>query len=207
MNPRRNNNVKKSSVAGGLQMNGKTIAAIVLVAVMALLWGRVLLKGKGGPATANAQGLQQQQLPGQQANQPTVHPDRVVTMKLDVLEGRHDVLTSNIFSGANWKEFDLEGNEASVDVSVVENNLEEKHQANLESLAKRLKLEAVIQGTDGKPYQVFVGDTILTVGSVLTVKEGSEQYELVLQEVKENEALFVWNETSITLKMTETVEK
>ena len=207
MDLKRNNHSKKLAAAGGLRnMNSKTIAAIVLVAVMALLWGRVLLKGKGGPATANAQVLQPQ-LSGQ-VNQPTVRPDKIATIKLDVLEGRHDVLSSNIFSDANWKEFDLEGrNEPSVDMSLVENNLEKKHQANLEKLAKTLKLEAVIQGTDGKPYQVFVNDAVLTVGSVLTVKEGSEQYQLVLQKVKENEALFVWNKTSITLKMTEMVEK
>ena len=189
-------------------MNGKTIAAVVLVAVMALLWGRVLLKGKDAPAAANAQGVQQQQSSGQQVNPSTARPDRVVTMKLDVLKGRHDLLTSDMFSDANWKEFNLEGNnEPSVDVSLVEDNLEKKHRANLEKLAKTLKLEAVIQGADGKPYQVFVNDAILTVGSVLTVKEGSEQYELILQEVKENEALFNWNKTSITLKMTEMVEK
>jgi len=207
MNPKSSNHSKKLTTAGRLQsLNSKTIVAIVLVSMMLLLWGRVLLKGKSEPAAANAQDLSQQSLP-EQVHQSTVPLEKVVTVKLDVLKGRHDILSNNIFSRSNWKEFDFEGNnESSVDVSLVEDDLEKKHQSDLEKLAKTLKLEAIVYGNDGK-LQVFVSGTILTVGSVLTVKEGSEQYELVLQEIKENEALFTWNKTSITLKMTETVEK
>ena len=46
----------KKPVTGGLQnISPKVMAMIVLLAVMGILWGRVLLKGKGGPAATNAQ--------------------------------------------------------------------------------------------------------------------------------------------------------
>ncbi|MBL7214458.1 MAG: hypothetical protein ISS71_02135 [Phycisphaerae bacterium] len=181
--------------------NGKTVAAIVLVCVMALLWGRVLLKDKAGPATAVAQELQQLE----QVNTQPSQSDKILAVKLNVVEGRHDALTSNMFSTDHWRAFDL-GNSA-VNISDSQDNLETRHQANLEKIAKTLNLEAMIRDADGKPYQIFVNDAILTVGSVLTVKEGPEQYELTLKEIGENEAVFDWNKTSITLKMTETVEK
>ena len=67
-------------------------------------------------------------------------------------------------------------------------------------------LEAVIQDADSKPFQAFVDDKILSVGSTLTVKEGPDQYVLMLEEISEKEVLFSWNEMSVVLKMAETFE-
>ncbi len=205
MNRKKQNNPKAVPVAARLQnLNGKTLAATVLVVLMAVLWGRVLLKGKGGPAEADAGQASQPQ-----TAQPTVSPAGIEPVVLDVLKGRHDALTCDMFSTANWIAFNLTEKQevpSNAEVSSQEDNLEKRHQLNLEKMAKTLKLEAVIHNADGIPYQVFVNDAILTVGSVLTVKEGPDQYELSLREIEENEALFVWDKFSITLKMTETVE-
>jgi hypothetical protein len=196
------NNLKKMPVAGRLQnVNGKTFAAVVLLSVMVLLWGRVLLRGKSGPASADAQ----QASTVRQAAAQDAQPLQVLPVKLDVLPGRHDRLYKDIFSTDGWDAFALDGGAEKATVS--KNSMEEKHRANLEKIAATLKLEAIIRDANGHPFQVFVNDTIFTVGSVLTVKEGPEQYELVLKEIGENEATFTWNETSIILKMTETVEK
>ncbi len=205
------NNQKNVSVATKLQnLSGKTIAAVVLLSLMALLWGRVLLRGKGGPATANAQDLSELQLQEQQEiNVPA--PVKFQPVTLAFLKGRHDVLTGDMFSTTNWKAFDFNEKEDEVvseaEVSSEKDNLEKRHQLNLNKIAKTLALGAVIHGSDDKPAQVFVNDIVLAVGSVLTVKEGPDQYELSLKEIKENEALFTWNKFSITLKITEMVEK
>ena len=206
MNRPKKNNLEKIPVTNRLQnANRKTVVAIVLVCIMALLWGRVLLKGKGGPAAAAAQESQQIEQPSVQSDQPC----DILTVKLDVLKGRHDVLAGDMFSTDRWEDFYLENNKEdnAASVSVPEDTLEIRRQENFKKIAKTLKLEAIIRNADGKPYQVFVDDAILAVGSVLTVKEGPDQYELVLMEISENEAVFTWNKTSITLKMTETVEK
>lgn len=208
MNRKTQNHLKKVPVVGGLHdISPKTIAAVVLLAVMALLWGRVLLSGKSGPAAVQAQEVQPLQ---EQPAVQTTRPEKILPVKLDVLEGRNDVLSGNLFSAANWKAFDLVNgkNEVSVDMTQAGDDLGKKrHQSNLEKIAQTLKLEAVVQGADGKPYQVFVNDAVLTVGSVLTVKEGPDPYELVLKEIKESEALFVWNDISVILKMTEMINK
>ncbi len=208
MKRKKQNNPKSAPVAVRLQnLSRKTIAATVLVSLMVLLWGRVLLKGKGSPAEAVAQDVSPLQSPIAKSVASSAGIEPVV---LDVLNGRHDALTCDMFSTANWKAFSLTKQEnvsSNAQVLSIEENLEKRHQLNLEKMAKTLKLEAVIHNADGIPYQVFVNDAILTVGSVLTVKEGPDQYELSLKEIKENEALFAWNKFSITLKMTETVEK
>ncbi len=80
------------------------------------------------------------------------------------------------------------------------------HRASLERIAGRLTLEAVICDAQNRPFKVFVDDKILSVGSTLTVKEGPEQYVLMLEEISEKEVSFSWNEMSVVLKMAETFE-
>ncbi len=190
-------------VSGRLRnANGKTVAAVVLVSVMLLLWGRVLLKGRGGPAEAAGSEMN----PAESLAVPAVRPVTVVPVELAFEAGRHDVLTSDMFSTDQWEALHAVAEDKPV-VVVKEDTREKQLLRKLENIAAMLKLEAIIHAADGTPLQVFVNDAILTVGSVLTVREGPEQYELVLTAIGENEALFDWNGASITLKMTETVEK
>ena len=52
----RNTMMNKKPVTGGLNnISPKVMTMIVLLVIMGILWGRVLLKGTGGPAAANAQ--------------------------------------------------------------------------------------------------------------------------------------------------------
>ena len=185
-------------------VNTKTVVAVVLMSVMAILWGRVLLTGKSGPAAASAQ-------PSQPLQEPAAAPaasETLVAEPLKVLPGRHDRLAGDMFSAGRCETLNVHQPEPdAAQTPVAGNTLEQKHQANLNKLARTLKLEAVIRGADTKPTQVFVNDEILTVGSVLTVKEGPEHYELELKRIHENEAVFTWKGTSITLKMAQMDEK
>jgi hypothetical protein len=80
------------------------------------------------------------------------------------------------------------------------------HRSRLERIAGRLKLEAVICDAQNRPFQAFVDDKILSVGSTLTVQEGPDQYVLMLEEISQKEVSFSWNEMSVVLKMAETFE-
>lgn len=197
-------NLKRITLLNRLQnVNGKTFAAVVLFTIMGLLWARVLLKGRSGPDTAAAQAQQQMEQTTAQAAEPV----KLIPVKLPVLEGRHDVLAADMFSAQRCRLF---GNGTEDDnglATVPKNSGKLKLQANLEKIADTLKLEAVVHNTEGTPFQVFVNDTILTVGSVLTVKEGPQEYELVLKTISENEAVFVWREFTVTVSMAEPVEK
>lgn len=201
--------MKKTPVTGVLQnASPKTMAMIVLLAVMGILWGRVLLSGTKGPAAVNAQDVTAVQATDQKATLSGSN----LTLKAIALPhepGRHDTLSHDLFSADRWTAFGLSGSQDN-DRSIVRvdsaEDAEKMHQTRLEKIAQRLTLEAVIQDADGNPFQAFVDDKILSVGSVLTVKEGPDRYALTLARISEKEVLFMWNEISVVLKMAETFE-
>ena len=201
---------------GGLQnMSPKTMAAVVLMTVMGLLLGRVLRKGDGGPASANAATTQQnaEAMAADAAVQSEPAFVRIERVQLPVLSGRNDMITKNPFSTDHWKAFAFhevpepeEKEVAVVKPVVVENTEAKRHQANMKKIAGRLTLEGVIRDVNDVPFQAFVDGKILSVGSVLTVKEGPDKYELALISIEEQEILMIWNDLTVKLKLTETVE-
>ena len=204
----RNTMINKKPVTGGLQnISPKVMAMVVLLVVMAILWGRVLLKGTGGPAAANAQ--------DQESIQDTISDMaskalEIKAVELPVLPGRNDRVSNNLFSSENWTAFELNHNQddskGGVKVDGTGHATELTHRSRLERIAGRLKLEAVICDAQNRPFQAFVEDKILSVGSTLTVQEGPDEYVLMLEEISEKEVLFSWNEMSVVLKMAETFE-
>ena len=208
MNPRKTMQTKKIPVTGTLQnISPKTMVMVVLLAVMGILWGRVLLGGKKGPAAAQAQemsALQQAVAEQQSGSDMTL---KAVT--LPEIPGRNDKLSHDLFSADKWTAFGLgdstvaENSDVTVDTS---GNTEMMQQLKLQRIAERLTLEAVIQDADGNPFQAFVDGKILSVGSILTVKEGPDRYELILEKISEKEVVFTWNDISVVLKMAETFE-
>ena len=208
MMTQRNAMINKKPVTGGLQnISPKVMAMVVLLVVMAILWGRVLLKGTGGPAAANAQ--------DQESIQDTISDMaskalEIKAVELPVLPGRNDRVSNNLFSSENWTAFELNHNQddskGGVKVDGTGHATELTHRSRLERIAGRLKLEAVICDAQNRPFQAFVDDKILSVGSTLTVQEGPDQYVLMLEEISQKEVSFSWNEMSVVLKMAETFE-
>jgi hypothetical protein len=200
--------IKNTPVAGGLgNLSPKTMVMIVLLAVMGILWGRVLLKGKSGPATASAQDMAALQQ-FNQANQHAVV--QIDAIALPQIPGRNDVLSRDIFSTENWTAAGF-GNSTNdhvsgVQVDALKDSVEHANQLKLAQIAKRLTLEAVIQDADGIPSQAFVDGKILSVGSALTVQEGPDQYELTLDEITYKKVVFSWNKVSVVLEMAEAFE-
>lgn len=200
--------MKKKPVAGGFQkISPKVMAMIVLLAVMGILWGRVLLKGTGGPATAKAQ---DHPIVQDGVSDSASNGVQIEAVQLPMLPGRNDRVSNNLFSSENWTAFGLNQSQntanGGVKIGAAGDSAELAHRASLERIAGRLTLEAVICDAQNRPFQAFVDDKILSVGSTLTVQEGPDQYVLMLEEISEKEVSFSWNEMSIVLKMAETFE-
>ena len=200
--------INKKPVTGGLQnISPKVMAMTVLLVVMAILWGRVLLKGTGGPAAANAQ---DQEFIQDSISDMASKAVEIEAVELPVLPGRNDRVSNNLFSSENWTAFELNHNQddskGGVKVDGTGHATELTHRSRLERIAGRLKLEAVICDAQNRPFQAFVDDKILSVGSTLTVQEGPDQYVLMLEEISQKEVSFSWNEMSVVLKMAETFE-
>ena len=202
MNQKNTTKNNKPAPVGLQNISPKMMAMVVLLSVMALLWGRVLLKGSGGPAAANAQ--------DQADIQQTISdsPLQIEAIQLPVLPGRNDRVSNDLFSGENWTAFGLNQNtpNGGVKVGAAGDSVELAHRASLERIAGRLKLEGVVCDAQNRPFQAFVDDKILSVGSTLTVQEGPDQFVLMLEEISEKKVVFSWNEMSVVLKMAETFE-
>lgn len=209
MMTQRNTTMKNKPLAGGLQnISPKVMIMVALLAVMAILWGRVLLKGQGGPAAANAQDqTTPQPIPSADASDRYVEIEPV---QLSIVPGRHDHISNDIFAGDNWTAFGLNKNanvkNGGIKVNETADPDELVHRASLGRIAERLTLEAVICDSQNRPFQAFVEDKILTVGATLTVQEGPDQFELKLEKINEKDVVFSWNGISVMLKMAETFE-
>lgn len=193
MNRKTTHFARKIPAAGSLQnISPKTMVMVVLLAVMGILWGRVLLGGKNGPAAADAQ---QAAVPAEpQAAQPA--PSICISpVELPCLAGRNDRLTNDLFSRTGF---------ISGGIPAASSGGSADEQSRLERLAAaQLTLEAVIRQEDGTPYQAYVNGKIVAVGAALTVHEGTDQYVLTVTDIKENRVELLWKTVSVVLKMAE----
>ena len=198
---------KNVPVSGGLRnLSPKTMAMIILLMVMGILWGRVLLQGKSGPAQAEASeadALQQATMSAES------QPLEVQPVPLPELPGRNDRLSCNFFSSKNWQGFggrksEQEKNDYTIDDS--NESIEKTQQLKLEQVVKGLAIEAIIEGTDDKPFQAFVDGKILSVGDTLTVQEGPDQYVLMVEKISKEEVVFTWKQVSVVLKIPKSFE-
>lgn len=200
-------NSRKLTTSGLSNISPKTMAAVVLMSAMVILWGRVLLRGKGGPETAGAQEIEsrQSEIAAAETNVPAAV--QISPVQLPFVAGRHDKLSADMFATDRWMAFDFSGDLRSKTVQVeADGQTEQKaHLANLDTLAGELKLEAVIEGADG--MQAFIDGKILTAGQSLTVRRQSQVYELVLTELDAQHAVLKWGTYSIRLKITESQEQ
>jgi len=207
MNVNSKSRVTNTPVGGPLRnLSPKTTVMIALLAIMGILWGRVLLSGQKGPTRAEAMGAAAIQETVKASDSTPLEIERI---SLPEMPGRNDRLSCNFFSSNNWQDFNPQHeNEQKNDYEISHSNesIERSEQLKLEQIAKRLILEAVIEGTDGNSYQAYVDGKILSVGNTLTVQEGPDQYVLMVKKISEKEVVFSWNQASVVLKIPESFE-
>ena len=207
MNLSSKNRVKTVPVSGGVRnLSPKTMAMIVLLTVMGILWGRVLLQGESGPAQAEAMEVDALQQATMSADSQTL---KIQPVSLPELPGRNDRLASNFFSSNNWQGFggrkpEQQDNDYTINDS--NESIEQIQQLKLQQVVKRLAIEAIIEGTDRKPFRAFVDGKILSVGDTLTVQEGPDQYVLIVEKISKKEVVFTWKQVSVVLKVPESFE-
>jgi len=178
----------------------KTVVAVILVAMMALLWAKVLFRNKLGPSNAEAQSETAMQLQAGQG-QRIVH---IRPVKLEIVPGRNDRLTRDLFTPADWTAFAWGGENKIDKVETSQAELTERNQRHrAEQLRSNLALEAVIQDVEGKPAQAFVDGKLLETGSTFKVRREGQDFELVVREIEDNRIVLVWEKHEIELKLPE----
>ena len=165
----------------------KTIIALCLIAVMALMWVRVL--GKKTPNTAGAALRGEEVIEGQSNSEL-----KISFIELPNVKGRNDVLIRDFFT--------VDGGNLS---SAGEVNVVSRDGGGevIGRIAEKLKLEAI--GV-GEIPRAFINDKLLAVGDKLPIVDGGNTYECEVIGIEENTVSIRCGEVEITLKLTQANE-
>jgi len=174
----------------------KAVLAMCLVAVMAIMWVRVL--GNKGPQAAKAKSTTQQEDSDNQAQSWL----NISFTELPKVPGRNDVITKDLFASNGWRNFTKKRENITgvEEVSVVSTNGD---QDVIAEVAKKLKLDAIVLSENP---QAYINDKLLSVGDKLLVKDKTDIYEFEVVGIEENLVFIRCAQARITLKLTPTIE-
>jgi hypothetical protein len=167
-------------------MGPKTIAAVVLVALMAVLWARVLLRSKVGPASAKAATTAAVEETQQQNSKSEI---RIQAIPLATVPGRHDTIAVDFFKA--------DRNSASG------GNQQRGNQRMLDELGKVVVLEAIIRNAQGSAEKACINGTVVTVGSALQVQMQNDSCIIRVEAIESAGVRLSWRDRIFTLKMPE----
>ncbi len=172
----------------------KAVAASCLIAVMAIMWVRVLTKKTPEAAGAafmteqlNVEGMLDQKL-------------NISFTELPQVAGRNDVITRDFFASNGWRHFGGQERNLTVieEVNVVSKNGNDEV---IRKVAEKLKLEAIVVLSNNP--RAFINDKVVSVGDKVLIRDGVDTYECEVIEIKENMVVIKCREAEVTLKLTQ----
>jgi ADP-ribose pyrophosphatase YjhB (NUDIX family) len=191
----KNNGSRGNRIAGRLAAEKKkTVIAVCLIAVMILMWVRLLVKK--GPQNAVA---------SETAEETAVQTNpelKISFIELPKVTGRNDALTKDFFTVSNWQDFAAgrEGNSGGIkEVSVVPRDGSEE---TISRVAGKLRLEAIVEGENPR---AFINDKLLSVGDKLFIGDGINTYECEVVKIEETKVVIRCGQAEVTLRLTQTL--
>lgn len=173
----------------------KTVVAVGLVAIMAIMWFRVLTGGK--PKTAAAK-------PPATAPATTTTSAKLRFHDLPIIPGRNDRIDRNFFAIDDWNGFSREPNTRAASTgSEVHVVAPDRTREVIIRVAQRLKLEAVLES--GKP-QIFANNKLLYVGDTIPLKDGTDTYVFEVVQIEADSVLVRCREQELTLKLAQSTD-
>lgn len=178
----------------------KTVLAVSLLTVMAIMWIRVLIGHRPGSAAAAGGRTETTAVA---TNTPV--EARITMVPLPRISGRNDVIHRDCFSIRDRAPFgqSAAAPETSTDPEVPSETTNHDQEV-IQQVAQTLKLEAVVR-RDG-PSRAFVNDRMLEVGDRFTVERGAVYLEFEVLRIDENAVLVKCNDVQLTLKLAQSVE-
>jgi hypothetical protein len=179
---------------------GKIVLAVVLIGVMGFLWIRVFVR-HGKPATAAARPA------ATQAATPAKGPQKAPAIRLSyvplqVVPGRQDVLTRDLFAEPDSAVFPWQKSQIPTEPSKEESVNVDPWDKEIRPLAEKLSVDAI--GTDPKgTAQAFIQDRFLVAGDRLPIQKGDRTYELTVTLIQSNSVTLEWQGHELKLKMSE----
>jgi len=172
--------------------------ALCLIAVMAIMWIKVLTKK--GPQSAEA-GVTVEQT---QADAQLIEKMKISYLSLPDIPGRNDIIGTDVFDAQGWEGFDLsKGIDNPVDIIGIDVELTDVKEEVATKIGQLMKLQAI--GLGENP-QAFINDILLAVADKMIVSDGTEIYECEVIEISQNSVLVRCRGVGIRLKLVETVD-
>ena len=171
--------------------------ALLLVAVMVLMWVRVLLRG--GPKTAQAGSAV-----GLSASRADAGDNelKVAFIELPKVKGRNDMLVRDFFRSNRWRDFG-KGGASNSSVSEVNVAAHSGQAAMIRRVAANLKLQAILIG---EKRQAFVNDRVLHSGEQFLLKIGEDTYECEVVSIDEDKVVIGCGKSQVVLKLSQQSE-
>jgi len=170
----------------------KTIAAVVLVALMAVLWVRVLMRSKPNTASAMTTGVVEQIQP------ETTRPDvKIRALPLPVIAGRHDTIADDFFKADRCSAW----NQNAKTVPAAEVSGSSQSQKIFNELVKAVTLEAIIKDAAGNAEKACINGAIVSAGSALQVSVRNEIYSVHIVAIEPGRVRWSWQDHSIEVEM------
>lgn len=176
----------------------KTGIAIALVAVMGVMWLRVLTGHKPRSAEARSRSTQTQEEPPQKTTS-------VRFVELPVEVGRNDRIHRDFFTTQDWSRFSggskSQGTGSGTEVQTVASNRKEEV---ITRLAKTLRLEAVVLLSEDP--QAVVNDRRVRIGATFALKDGDEVYVFEVVQIEEDAVLVECQDRQFSLKLSHSTD-
>ncbi|MBN2272650.1 MAG: hypothetical protein JXN61_18700 [Sedimentisphaerales bacterium] len=188
-----------NGILGQLAAERKKVGiAVCLIAIMGVMWVRVLTKK--GPQSAQAVPMIEQTDMEEQLREAM----KITYVDLPTVPGRDDVITRDFFASADWENFKPDGQEDyTVDIEELNVAPMDESKEAVAFVRRCLKLEAIAMG--GNP-QALISDRLVSVGEKLAVTDGAKMYECEVVEIRESSVLIRCRDAEIVLKLVETAE-
>ena len=190
-NVRNNSNRTKRLIGQLAAEKKKTVTALCLIGVMAVLWIRVL--GKKAPESAGAD-IAAEPVKNEVPSDPEF---KISFLELPKVAGRNDVINRDFFDSENWRHF-IEGQRKRrgfEEVKILSSNGNEEV---IRILKEKLKLEAILVSDNP---QAFVNGDLIEVGDKMLIGDGVEAFECEVVTIEENTVVMKCREAKIILKL------
>jgi hypothetical protein len=169
----------------------KTIAAVVLVAVMGVLWARVLLRS--GPDTALANSSTATiDLAGQENAESAI---QIRAVDLAEIPGRQDTIAADFFRADRCLTWGQKTESAAPTTKAADN------QRLVNELIKAIALEAIIKDAQGNAEKASINGSLVVAGSVLQVPVRNEMHSVRVMTIEPGHVQLSWQDHSIDIEM------
>jgi hypothetical protein len=170
----------------------KAVVAVCLLAVMALMWARVL--GKRRAEAANVSVM----LADSDSVAAAGSGPKIGFVELPKVKGRHDTLSRDFFESNGWRNFSNAGQGHGSGIKEVSVESKDGSEEVVRRIAGKLNLQAILSAENP---QAFINNKLLSVGDKLVIKEGVNTFECEVIEIQEHKVSMRFQGARITLKL------